>query len=278
MNCLCGNKDYLVYYNLDKFKIVKCKKCNLMRTLRTNRSQLDNKLYSSQDYNLWYLSQKEKFSKRFKKFLDQYQNKRGKVLDIGCSYGFFLEEAKAKGWDTYGIEIASVTAKESKKRGLNILNCNLKKAKFQKNFFDLITLWDVLEHLKNPLKVLRECKRILKKDGVLFIQSPNMNSFMSKFQREYWEWLMPNEHLWHFSPKTLRKILKEAGFKDIKILTWECPYNLWTKKPIFKNPGILKQTILTLLTLRAMNFLNYIIQKISILVNKGALVRAYAKK
>ena len=101
--------------------------------------------------------------------------KNKKMLDIGCANGEFLDYAKKYGWETYGIEISSEGYEICLNKGINISNYELKENKYGDNMFGCITMWDVIEHLINPLDELKEIHRILDKDGRLYISTPNLN-------------------------------------------------------------------------------------------------------
>ena len=144
--------------------------------------------------------------------------KNGRILDVGCGDGYFLKRMKDKGWETYGVEPGEVASKYAKDvLKVNAFNGELKEACYPDKYFDVITLFEVLEHLHNPSANLSEIGRILKEDGLLVITVPNFTGFAYKIFKERRLALDAPRHLYHFSQVTLCKILKKMEFKVLKI-------------------------------------------------------------
>ena len=229
---LCGADGYdvLLRENIEsgeKLAIVKCKKCGLIYTNPRLSTSDILKLYSEGSYaeksisGLYCLDEcvnRNRF-KNCLSFLGQEKNRGGKLLDVGCGAGLFLGVvAKTKKWDIYGIETSAYAYKEAQaKLGKTIINNTLGEANFGDGFFDVITFWNVLEHVSNPLFLLREARRTLRDDGFVILTVPNVNFYLIKyflikllFQKKI-SWY-PNEHLYHFSVKSFKKLVDEAGF------------------------------------------------------------------
>lgn len=141
----------------------------------------------------------------------------GKILDIGCGNGAFLSFMKEIGWLTFGIEISQKAVDIATQNGHKIFAGNLIDAKYPDNYFDVITLNNVMEHLLNPSEELKEINRILKPKGEIIICVPNFSSLGSKLFKENWIALLIPEHLHHFSEKSLRKTVENNSFKNVKI-------------------------------------------------------------
>lgn len=143
--------------------------------------------------------------------------RKDRMLDIGSALGDSLVEAKKLGWkDVYGVELSEYAAKESQKRGLNIKIGTLYSAKFPSNFFDAVTLQDVIEHVKDPFKEMKEIYRILKPGGIVFVVTPDVDGIWSKLLGPFWYHYKPGEHIMYFSQKTLGRLLLDAGLRNIE--------------------------------------------------------------
>lgn len=143
-----------------------------------------------------------------------YKIENGRVLDIGCGSGNFLAKLKALGWDVYGIDPSSIAVKIAKGRDLkNIQQGVIGAVKFPDNFFDVVTMFHVFEHIPNPRKVLSEIKRILKPGGFLIIGVPNFNGVNSKIFRKYWAGLSFPLHCFHYGKQSLSFLFNKNTFK-----------------------------------------------------------------
>lgn len=141
----------------------------------------------------------------------------GKILDIGCGDGVFLDVVKKFGWEPYGVEINADAAKRANEAGLKVHTGDLLSAHYEPNTFDLIRMWSVLEHTPNPNEVLKKIVEILKPGGVLVLQVPNIDSVAFKLFQSYWSGLDLPRHLVHYTPQTLRQSLIKAGFESVQI-------------------------------------------------------------
>jgi len=155
------------------------------------------------------------FSDRLKK-IEKKLGKKGKLLDVGCALGDCLYEAKRLGWkDAQGIEVSDYAYKFAKRRGLNVSKGDLSGFKFPEESFDIVAFQDVIEHIKDPLTELKKVYKILSPGGIIFIITPDVSGFWSKFLGPLWYHYKPTEHLNYFSQKSISFILKKSGFKNI---------------------------------------------------------------
>jgi 2-polyprenyl-3-methyl-5-hydroxy-6-metoxy-1,4-benzoquinol methylase len=141
-------------------------------------------------------------------------------LDIGAASGAYVRAAIDKGWEAYGIELSPLAvafAKDFWK--VDLIQGTLGESYFQSNFFDAVILVHTLEHLPQPLETLQEINRILKRTGILYVSVPNIASYKAKKLGKKWSALRPAEHLFFFSPKTLKLLLEKAGFDIMRIDT-----------------------------------------------------------
>ncbi|MBW2991819.1 class I SAM-dependent methyltransferase, partial [Candidatus Woesearchaeota archaeon] len=148
------------------------------------------------------------------KLIEKYAQK-GRIYDVGTAGGSFLHVARKNKWEVYGCEPNKWMCRWSKKHyGLDITPGDIFTKKYPDNYFDVVTLWDVLEHVPSPSKVLFECNRILKKKGLLVVNYPDIGSGISKLMGRKWVFLL-SVHLFYFTPKTIRRILDKTGFETI---------------------------------------------------------------
>lgn len=217
-----------------EFDIFECLRCGVAFTFPVPDKEELEKYYGhgyyGEDVRRLHLI-KEVFLQLFqtgrRKAIEAYRRK-GRLMDIGCGDGRFLKEMVGYGWDVYGLERGKVRADLLKEiEGIKYYNGELVHFNFPSNYFDVVTLWHVLEHLYDPFSELREIARILKRDGLLFMAMPNFDSLQANFGQGQWFHLDPPRHLWHFSPKSLSFILENSGFilKPQNLLSY--PYNLF---------------------------------------------------
>lgn len=137
-----------------------------------------------------------------------------RVLDIGCSNGVFLDLFKERDWETWGVE-PSGTANIANTRGHRVINKVFEKTKLPKKYFDLVIMNHTLEHMDNPLTVIKKVHSLLKKGGILFVDVPNAGGLSSMILGKHWPYRLPNEHKHQFTKQSLSKIFDKAGFRVI---------------------------------------------------------------
>ncbi len=237
---LCGSDKYAVMYKtysgdyvfeVEKYKItdhkssvpirlVRCLKCGLIYA--NPRPPVD---VLSSDYEVMsddaYIQEeagRRHSARSILLVLKKFKKRGGRLLDIGCSAGFLLDEAKKDDWEVFGVELSKWAVDFSKnKLGLNnIFQGSLKKANFAANYFDAVVLQDTIEHLPDPKETLIEIRRIMKPSGILCINTPNIDSIASRILKAKW-WGVKQHHLIYFTPKTLFKMLEVTGFKSMKL-------------------------------------------------------------
>lgn len=148
-----------------------------------------------------------------------------KLLDIGCALGFFLEVGKKAGWDTVGVDMSRYAIKRLKEKGIKGIVGTVFTAKFPDNSFDVVTCFQVLEHLIDPIVFLAEVRRILKPGGQVFLTTPDRNAPFSLILGRKWHGWLVEGHLNWFTKSSLALSLKRAGFERVKSgkdgLLWE---------------------------------------------------------
>lgn len=199
-------------------RIVKCRKCGLNYVNPRLNPRIILNGYSEGTDEL-FLSQSKGREITFKKCLKLIENhypQKGRILDIGTAGASFLHVAQESGWEVHGVEPNKWLCDWGKKNyGISIKQGDIFSNKYPANYFDVITLWDVLEHVSDPSAVLKECNRILKKDGLLVINYPDINSSVARVMGKKWVFLL-RVHIFYFTPKTIKAILQKTGFEAFK--------------------------------------------------------------
>lgn len=163
-----------------------------------------------------------------KKRLDKVARMLGKppqqihLLDVGCSSGAFLRVARELGFQAEGVEPAPQAAQTTAAAGFKVYQGLLQDAHFPDAAFDAITLFEVIEHLREPLALLRECRRILRPSGVMMIGTGNAASWTVAAQGGRWEYFSIARHGGHvsfFNPDSLRLAAQRSGFRVARIET-----------------------------------------------------------
>lgn len=246
---LCGQNDFSLLFNGSDylsfspliFKVKKCRNCGMVglnpRPKNISSFYGEYRKGSSGKDIFEFLSPNR--IKKVEKF-----KKRGKILDIGCGQGGFLNTMKENGWKTYGVELSKEACEFARQTyGLrNINNDDLLSVDFPDNYFDVVTLWHVLEHLREPLSTLSKIYKILKKDGILIIESPNFHSLQSRVFKDKWFNLDLPRHLFQFSPATSIHYFNKTNFKIIQTDYFVNPRInfISLKKSLLRNFGILR--------------------------------------
>jgi SAM-dependent methyltransferase len=137
---------------------------------------------------------------------------KGRLLEVGCGDGHFLAAALDAGFDAWGTEISSSGLQRLTKRGLHVLGGDLTELDLPAGHFDAVVLFEVIEHLPDPVRHLTECHRVLRKGGALLLTTPNFSSLSRRLLGERWRVVDP-EHLVLFTSRGLRVALERAGFR-----------------------------------------------------------------
>ena len=153
-----------------------------------------------------------------------------RLLDIGCSVGSFLRQAQLHGWKTTGIELSPDTARIGRERyGLDIRVGTVEEQRIPDESFEIVTLWDVIEHMTDPFAALAMIRPWLTRDGLLILETPNIRglfphiSYIVARRLDYWPHPEPPGHLFQFSKATITKALECAGFRLVSIADRRIP-------------------------------------------------------
>ncbi|KKU10925.1 MAG: Methyltransferase type 12 [Candidatus Woesebacteria bacterium GW2011_GWB1_45_5] len=216
MKCfVCNGESWLPFYK----NLVFCEGCGFVkaadRFFKINPEKVYDKKYYTKGQYADYEKEKASLAGNFSDRLAQIikYKKGGKILDVGCAYGYFLLEAK-RFFEIRGIDLdKNTTRKASLITGADITTGNFLKHDFKREKFDVITFFDSIEHLTDPKKAILKSARMLKNGGIVAIETGDVESVLSKIEKEKWRLIDPGVHLNYFSRKTLNSLLVSCGFK-----------------------------------------------------------------
>jgi len=141
--------------------------------------------------------------------------RNGRLLDVGCAAGFFLAEARAH-YDVQGVELSTWSSAYARERlGLPVITGTLQDAQLDGDQFDVITLWDVIEHVPDPVPLLAEAARLLKPGGRLVLSTGDWGSAYAQRRGADWHLMTPPWHLTMFSRDTLARAAQRAGLRVV---------------------------------------------------------------
>ncbi len=202
--------------------LVKCKQCGLVYTNpRVKPEELDRLYPPTMFWDEETGKIRKKSPRRWHNQLSLVQKFKtsGRFLDIGCANGFLVKEAQEAGFEAYGVELSERAVQYAREvLGLaHVLQGNVEDISFSSDFFDVITMFDVLEHVPSPRRTLTELARILRPGGILIAQLPSVDSLGFRLFGPLWCCTQPAAHLTYFSRRTLTMMMKKTGLTILEI-------------------------------------------------------------
>ena len=159
--------------------------------------------------------------KRYNELLDVFESyrKTNNILDIGCGNGHFLEVAAKRGWNVYGTEFTDEAIDVCNKKNIKMNQGILNPENYNKIEFDVITSFEVIEHINNPEIEIQNIKKLLRTKGLFYFTTPNFNSISRFILQENWNVIEYPEHLSYYTAKTINCFLNNKGFEKIELKT-----------------------------------------------------------
>lgn len=195
-------------------QLVRCRFCGFQYVNPRLRSDLIYSGYAEGD-DPTYVSQLEARKRSFAKSLDEIERAaggRGRLLDIGTAAGAFVSAACDRGWDAEGCEPNRwLAAWGARHFGVTIREGSVFDQDYEDHTFDVITLWDVIEHTPDPPAVLQRCRALLKAGGILIVNYPDIGSWIARVLGRRWLFLS-SVHLFYFDRRTIRLMLEKSGY------------------------------------------------------------------
>jgi SAM-dependent methyltransferase len=222
---LCGGRDSRPLFERFGHSIVRCGRCGLVTCAGSFSNSFLAGYYSEgyfrgavdrrgyHDYDADESLIKASFAHKLR-LLERFTCSRGSLLDVGCAKGYFMEVARAAGWAVAGVDISAYATAAAGRRGLNVVRGDA-PGMFRSAVFDAVTMWDVVEHLPDPVAALRDVHRTLRPGGVLGLSTGAIDSLLARLRGAHSRIFNPPQHLFFFSRRTLDACLRAAGFEVV---------------------------------------------------------------
>jgi 2-polyprenyl-3-methyl-5-hydroxy-6-metoxy-1,4-benzoquinol methylase len=218
---LCGSSRYREIFRADNirrrakrfFSLVECEDCGFRFF---NPSPIEESLkYYYEDY-MAHVPERINWVEKI--YYQLFRNVRGlkppgKLLDIGCGNGKYMDFMRSRGWEVTGVDTGPACDFPRSALKMTVHEGQLWDQKFPDSFFDVITLWFVIEHVWDLHRLMAECRRILKPGGQLILSTLNSASFEARLFKRYWWHLLAPEHLWQFDKRSLTALLEKNSLQ-----------------------------------------------------------------
>jgi 2-polyprenyl-3-methyl-5-hydroxy-6-metoxy-1,4-benzoquinol methylase len=232
---LCGSAKRSTKFRDGPFSVVTCTDCGLTYvTPRLTDASLLDEVYN-EDY--WssssakqrgytdYRADETLYLKTYRKRLSvvkRHFERPGRVLDVGCAAGYFLRVMQEQGWEVAGLEpSAAIRAHADRLLGEGVVRGDLLgEVELEPASFDLVTMWDVIEHIPDTVAAVREVSRLLAPGGKLLVETQNVDSLAARVLGKRWQHYKHAEHIYHFNAATLGTVLERGGLRIVENRPW----------------------------------------------------------
>lgn len=224
----CGSEHEKLELEKDHMRIVRCTGCDLVYVSPTFDEAHYRAVYASAEYqeivrDLGARSHEYRVARfgaeRVALMTRHVRGTRPRYVDVGCSTGFVVEAARDAGWDAVGIDLNPSAIEFGRARGLDLRIAALEDAGLAAESFDAVSLFDVLEHLLDPVRTLRASIRLLKAGGIIFLYVPNYDSASRLLMGSAAHFIWPTHHLNYYTPVTIRDLLAREGLATEYVAT-----------------------------------------------------------
>lgn len=218
-NCIsCNSMKLKIMPAYSRAFLVKCQDCGLVFGKKDPSHEELTAHYTNYPR---YQSLSPITEKRYNELLDKFElyRKNNNLIDLGCSNGLFLECAKKRGWNVYGTEYAQESIDYCAKNNITVFKSDKLPPEFFKMQFDIVTSFEVIEHINTPNPEMDFIKKILRKGGAHYVTTPNFKSISRLLLKEKWNVIEYPEHLTYYTAKTLNDLMVKHGFKKEFLIT-----------------------------------------------------------
>lgn len=218
-SCLiCKNTNLFTLQGYEHAHLVKCSSCKLIFSIA-----IPSNIELITHYKFYGVNTvcSKITEMRYNELLDIFEPYRqtNNILDVGCGSGFFLELAKKRGWNVFGIEFSDSLVRICKEKNITMHSGILQNCTFSNESFDVITSFEVIEHVNHPDTDVSVIYKLLRKKGVAYVTTPNFNSLSRYLLKSKYNVIEYPEHLVYFTTKTLNFLFKKNTFKKLSVKT-----------------------------------------------------------
>jgi SAM-dependent methyltransferase len=232
---LCGSAEHELKFRDGQFSVVTCSSCGLTYvTPRLTDAALLSEVY---DEGYWssaaakergytdYRADQPLYLRTYRRRLSVVRRhfpRPGRVLDVGCAAGYFLRVMQEAGWDVTGLEPSDPIRRRAEELigAANVHAGLLGSAPLAAGSFDLVTMWDVIEHIPDAVGAVREARKLLAPGGKLLIETQDVDSRAARVLGKRWQHYKHAEHIYHFNARTLAEVLRRGGFRVLENTPW----------------------------------------------------------
>lgn len=245
---LCGWQEAAFVFKKNGYQLHRCTRCEMVYVANPPDPESIARLYSAEaGYHLDYEGQsvRNKYAAERLAWIERSPPKGRRLLEIGCSTGHFLVAAREAGWRVTGLEISKDTARIARERhGLDVQVGDF-LAFDPCEQFDVIAMWDVIEHVRSPRAFLRRARELLSPGGQLVIETPNIDGLFPQLSYKlshilgFWQHPEPPGHLFQFSQRTLSAALEKSGLRadEVRHRAISCDYLFGEGRAKFRSVG-----------------------------------------
>lgn len=223
---VCGSGRFVTLYDMDgEYSIVRCGECGLWYSHPILTNEEIGHMYEKYHEDWGMVGRDEEMHKRMRRATFRrlfrtfagFTAPQGRLLDVGCATGICMEVGEECGWDVYGVDISEKAAEVARARfGTKVETLDFVSMKQTvKDYYDVIIMTDVLEHLNDVRLVMEKINRMLKPGGIIVIATVNTGGLLAKLMRKNW-FFIHRQHLVYFSKKNLKLFLKKMGFDVLR--------------------------------------------------------------